>query len=187
MNDHCINLDLNFSPLRADVDLQDLPTDLWNLLSKDIINPQLVDFLNSKDIYVNIISSFYDHHHNFFNPIHIDSTELSDMSKLIWMWGEYYMMYWYRHKNVTPNVTHLINDSSPELHSRHYCVAEREQLDVVHSSKIGFPSLIQVGVYHRCVTFWGPRRSLTMVLEDKQGHRIPMSAAKLILSPFIKK
>ena len=187
MNDYCTHLNLHFSPFREDVNINDLPKNYWNLIPKDIINPQLIDFLKEKGINISVISSFYDHYNNFFSTIHIDSHQICDMSKLIWGWGEYHMMYWYRHKeNVIPNVRYKINDTSPDLNLRHYCEAEREQLDVIHSSKIEFPSLIQVGVYHRCVTFNGPRRSLTMVLEDNNGNTIPMSVAKSIFQSYIK-
>jgi hypothetical protein len=187
MNDYCIHLNLHFQPFREDVDLHNLPKNNWNLISKDLINPQLIDFLKEKDINISVISSFYDHYINFFSTIHIDSPQICDMSKLIWVWGEHHMMYWYRHKeHVIPNIRYKVNDTSPDLNLRHYCEADREQLDVVHCSKIEFPSLIQVGVYHRCVTFSGPRRSLTMVLEDSKGNAIPMSAAKSIFQSYIK-
>lgn len=187
MNDYCTHLNLHFQPLRQDINLNDLPKNYWTLIPKDIINPELIYFLREKGISISLISSFYDHYNNFFSPIHIDSHQICDMSKLIWGWGEYHMMYWYRHKeNVVPNVKCKINDVAPDLNPRYYCEADREQLDVIHSSKIEFPSLIQVGLYHRCVTFNGPRRSLTMVLEDSKGNPIPISAAKLIFKSYIK-
>jgi hypothetical protein len=54
MNDYCIHLNLHFQPFREDVNLNDLSKDNWNLISKDLINPQLIDFLKEKDINISV-------------------------------------------------------------------------------------------------------------------------------------
>ena len=54
-------------------------------------------------------------------------------------------------------------------------------MDEIYSTKIEFPSLIQVGVPHAVVTLSGKRRSLSMVLEDLNNNFITMNNAKLIL------
>ena len=95
MNEYCFNLNLDIYPLRNDVSLDDLPKEQWNLISVDVINPDLLSFLKLKGINISVVSSFYDSGTNFEQKIHIDFPTMCDMTKLIWAWGEHHVMNWY--------------------------------------------------------------------------------------------
>lgn len=186
MNDFCVNLKLDLNPLKIPMD--DLPKEGWNLIPVESINTELLDFLKSKGIVITTISSFYDVYNHWYEPgpIHSDLHGTGDMSKLIWVWGEHHEMTWYNYKvNIPLDADIMENDEAPENVIRKYTVFERDKLDKIYSSKIGLPSLIQVGVPHQMVTFGGIRRSLTMVLHDFDGNIISMNSAKLIFNEYI--
>jgi hypothetical protein len=187
MNEYCFNLDLDILPFREDIVLDDLPKDPWSLISVSQLNENLLNFLKDKGISISLVSSFYHYGEDLSQIIHVDAPEICDMTKLIWVWGDYHLMNWYMpiaKNNFNPTIDK--NSTNPDHGIRNYSVYDRESLDIVYSSKIGFPSLIQVGVPHHIVNFAGPRRSVTMVLHDNNGNTIPMSCAKLIFESYIK-
>jgi hypothetical protein len=194
MNEYCFNLNLDIPPLRKDLSLDDLPKARWNLLGVDVINPDLISFLKTKEINISVISSFYDAGATFDQKIHTDLPTICDMTKLIWGWGDYHILNWYMpvdpiNSNISNKSTNLDNSNNltnPNNGIRNYAAYDRESLTVVHTSKIGFPSLIQVGIPHQGINFAGARRSLTIILHDTTGNVIPMQTAKSIFEPYIK-
>jgi hypothetical protein len=187
MNEYCFDLNLDIPPLRQELSLDDLPKERWNLISANAINPDLLSFLKTKGIDISVVSSFYDGGSNFEQDIHIDFPTMCDMTKLIWVWGDYHIMNWYM--PVDQNDSNFIidnNSTNPTNGIRNYSVYNRQSLNVVHTSKIGFPSLIQVGIPHQGRNFAGVRRSLTIILHDTTGNVIPMQTAKSIFEPYIK-
>jgi hypothetical protein len=187
MNEYCFNLNLDITPLRQDLSLDDLPKERWNLISVDVINPDLLSFLAIKGINISVVSSFFDAGTNFDQKIHIDFPTMCDMTKLIWAWGEHHVMNWYMPVDQNNSDFNINNNSTnPNNGIRNYSVYDRQSLTVVHTSRIGFPSLIQVGIPHKGINFAGTRRSLTIILHDTTGNAIPMQTAKSIFEPYIK-
>lgn len=187
MNEYCFELNLDILPLREDIVLDDLPKDPWSLISVNQLNEHLLNFLKDKGISISLVSSFYHYGEDSSQIIHVDAPEICDMTKLIWVWGDYHLMNWYmpnNQNNSNPTITN--NSTNPNNGIRNYSVYDRQLLDKVYSRKIGFPSLIQVGVPHKMINFAGPRRSITMVLHDTSGNAIPMQTAKSIFEPYIK-
>ena len=193
MIDLHFNTTLNVNPLIIPV--EELPTDFWNLIPVNLINTDLLDFFFSKGIKISKISSFYEEYPNCYNPnggtitnggIHTDCFGIGDMYKLIWMWGDDHKIAWYLPKSDMPlDYNYAINDHTPSSSIRNYTTFTLEQMDEIYSTKIEFPSLIQVGVPHAVVTLSGKRRSLSMVLEDLNNNFITMNNAKLILKDYL--
>ena len=187
LNDLQYNLKLDISPLKVPMDC--LPKQAWSLIPVEFIEPKLIDFLKTRGIIINSISSFYEAYGSYGQqpgPIHTDLHGMGDMTKLIWNWGADHKMSWYAYKEGIPiESTILENDNSPENNIRKYTEFKVKNLKKIYSNTIGLPSLIQVGIPHQVITFSGTRRSLTMILEDFQGSTIPMNTAKLILKEYI--
>lgn len=187
MNNLHLNINLSLNPLTIPV--EELPTDFWNLIPKSIIASDLLNFLYGKKIKVDNISSFYEEHNSeVYEPgaIHSDCHGIGDMTKLIWMWGDDYNMSWYLPKpNTLVDYDYDINDLSPDNSIRNYTKFTLDQMDEIYSTKIGFPSLIQVGIPHQVKTFNGKRRSLTMALQDFNDNFISMNDAKIIFKDNI--
>jgi hypothetical protein len=186
MNDLHFNTNLNFEPFI--VPAEDLPTSWWNLIPKDMINKNLLDFLFERGIQINIISSFYEECSESYIPncvIHSDCHGIGDVTKLIWLWGDHEMS-WFAYKtNIPMEFNILENDASPENTIRKFTVFDQDKVEKIYSSKIGFPSLIQVGIPHQIITLSGARRSLSMVLQDMNNNFITMNDAKLILKDYL--
>jgi len=187
MNDLHYILKLDTHPLK--IPMHDLPKDFWNLIPIEFIEPNLIDFLLSKGITINTISSFYEVYSGPGHQpgsIHSDLHGTGDMTKLIWNWGWNHEMSWYTPKaGITEEANIMENNKAPENKIRNYTVFEPNKLDKIYSCKIRSPSLIQVGIPHQVITFSGMRRSLTMLLHDLHGNTIPMDAAKLIFKEHI--
>ena len=67
MIDLNFNTTLNFDPFI--IPAEDLPINYWNLIPKDMINKDLLNFLSERGIYINIISSFYEEYTKSLNNI----------------------------------------------------------------------------------------------------------------------
>jgi len=187
MNEYCFKLNLNLEPLRQDVDINTLPKERWNLIPIDLINPELINFLKTKEVSISVISSFYDGGTNFDQNIHIDAPSMCDMTKLIWVWGQHHIMNWYLPEDQNNcNFSVDSNSTNPDHGIRNYSSYDRQTVKVVHTSKIGFPSLIQVGIPHKGINFAGVRRSLTVILNDLNNNIIPMNRAKSIFESYIE-
>lgn len=186
MIDLHFNTTLNFDPFI--IPAEDLPINYWNLIPKDMINKDLLNFLSERGIYINIISSFYEEYTKSYEPncaIHSDCHGIGDMTKLIWLWGDH-EIFWFAYKaNIPMECDILENDESPENTVRKFTEFDQDKVEKIYSSKIGFPSLIQVGIPHQVITLGGVRRSLSMVLEDCNGNFITMNDAKIIFKDMI--
>jgi hypothetical protein len=182
LNNLHYHLKLDIHPLQVPMD--SLPKEPWNLIPVEFIEPKLINFLKTRGIVINTVSSFYEVYSSYGHqpgPIHTDLHGLGDMTKLIWNWGPHHEMSWYAYKaSVSKEANFLENDKAPEHNVRKYTEFELKKLDKIYSVSLGLPSLIQVGIPHQVITFAGVRRSLTMILNDLQGNTIPMDTAKLI-------
>lgn len=188
MNNLHFNINLSLNPLTIPV--EELPTDVWwKLLPITLVGTDLLYFLFTKKIKISKVSTFYEENNSeIYKPasIHSDCVNIGDITKLIWMYGDSdHTMSWYLPKPNT--ILDYAYDTNNQLGTsiRNYTKYTREQLYKIYSTKIGFPSLIQVGIPHQVTTFKGKRRSLTIILQDFNNNYITMNDAKIIFKDII--
>ena len=168
MNSFCINLNLDIPPLRPHVDIHNFPKVYWNTISMDSVNPKLIDYLYLKGVTIAKVALFFAEGPDF-GDIHLDGDNISDQVKLSWTYGDDHLMHWY--------TTDVIRTNAVAHSNRYFIKYEPNEVSIIHSQKIGCPSLIQVGIPHNVTTHSGVRRNITMLLTTNKKVSLPMSQA----------
>ena len=173
MNSFCNNLNLDIPPLRLNVDMYNLPKVYWNTISMDAVNPKLMAYLYLKGVTIFKVAVFFAEGPNF-GDIHLDGNNTSDQVKLSWTYGDDHLMHWY--------TTDVIRNYSIGNSNRHFIKYEPNEVSVIHSQKVGCPSLIQIGIPHNVITYSGVRRNITMLLTTNKKVPLTMSQALTLFS-----
>lgn len=121
-----------------------------------VINPQLLEFLAAKRIFPDHCELFYSPP-NFFSGIHVDVNH-GDLTKINWVFGgKDSVMNWYSPK-VEKKET--INSAVNTPYIGYY----QNEVDLIHSCNLGFPSLVQVGIPHNIKNFNEHRFCISLVM-----------------------
>ena len=169
MNNFCIDLNLSIDPLCVDVNT--LPKLNYNKLDqKKYINPELIDFFKSMSLEIEHVATFFTPKNFQFSKIHIDnsgykySTYPNNQAKINWIYGgKDSLMNWYKLKPGSklfhkPILGFKQQDS--------YIDCNKEDVDLIHSQAVNFPSIVHVGIPHNITNYNEPRLCLTMVIKD---------------------
>ena len=159
MNPLCINLNLDIAPLKPDIDINNFSKDYWNTISLTHINTKLITFLLHLGLDFPNAATFYSEG-ACIHPIHLDGTSLSDIVKINWVYGDNHAMNWYSSNITRPHCTDKID--------RNYVHYKPNEVELVHSQKVGCPSLVQTGIPHNVVNYYGTRRCISMALFHRQ-------------------
>lgn len=184
MYEFCFDLNLPIYPIKDNASIDSLPGEnIWNFLSvKDYINPKLIEFFNSRGLSLNI-AALHIRGPGKLGSIHVDGkTADSDKTKINWSFNDQHSMNWYRVKQdvIDPSLKMFTQKD------RAYLQYDPEEVELIHSQKVGFPSLIQVGIPHSISNLTSTRKCISILLRDKktQSH-IPMQTAKKIFKDII--
>lgn len=184
MRDLCIDLDLPIQPLRDSVSIDDIPAKgIWNFIDiKTYINPELVEFFDVNGLALNIAALHVRSPTNL-GSIHVDGKVANcDKTKINWSFNDQHLMNWYSVKE------HALG-KSPELRTqkdRAYLYYNPSEVELIHSQKVGFPSLIQVGIPHSISNLIATRKCISILLYDKQTQKtVPMAKAKDIFKDVL--
>jgi len=171
MNNYCIDLNLPVNLLKADYDPYSAPIG-HTVLDNKYINDDFFIFidnkLNLKLFYVEVFVK------STCDPlgIHTDHGQ-TDMAKLNWVYGgQKSSMNWYE---PLPNITEndLIKYISP-INSKSV-IYPLHTVKLLHSCKVGFPSIVQSGIPHNVMNWVDKRYCYSAVLYTKQDVRLTFS------------
>jgi len=162
MNSFCIDINLDISPLRGEIDITSFTKEYWKTIPISDINPKLIIFLMQHGLGFPKVATFYSEG-EMVHPIHIDNGSLSDMVKINWTYGDNHIMNWYS--------TDINKQSSTENIDRTYIYYKSSEVKLIHSQKVDCPSLVQVGLPHNVVNYSGSRRCISMALFHKHTNK----------------
>ena len=178
MNNYCLDLKFDFSPLREDFDPYSIPIGHTKLDEQYISDEflQLIDSLNLRLLYMEVFVKGP----NYGPGIHLDHGKL-DMAKLNWVYGgKDSTMCWYKQKQ---GIQFL-----PKVHTTpiksYSLVYDEDIVDLAHEQSIGFPSLIQSGVPHGIYTKDETRYCYSAVLFTKDWKRLKFSEMAEIFKDY---
>jgi hypothetical protein len=185
-------MELNFyaNPIKLDIDpikkgiSIDQYTSKFIPLSENIINPEIINFLDKLNLRIvnkeNPVDILYNDA-NTSGPIHTDRPhtdkyEEGDYVKLIWIKG-YGFMKWYEVKSAADKI---------DIKSPSVIVYRPDQVKELHSERIYTPSLVQVGIPHHGVADELPRQALSIPICHKITNvRFTMAEAVKIFKDYI--
>lgn len=179
MPKNCYDLNLDIDPLVGKNSLLDiLKITYQTRVPINFINPKLIEFLLSKKIKIRHSEAFYSEPF-FVQPIHIDMHG-GNITKLNFVFGgANSIMNWYK---VKPGV------STPEKLTGAgtiYSEFSLDQVDLVETAVVKFPSLVQVGIPHNIVNVDEPRVCLSLVLGTLDDDIIPIEQVSEILKDYL--
>jgi hypothetical protein len=181
MNNYYADLNLNVPLFQPGIVVDNLSKKSISKLTpfEDYISNELIDLFSLVNVYIRSVELFY------LNPnqtggIHIDA-EGGDFVKINYVFGgEGSIMNWYTVKpeqiprfGVTPSNTFYWN-------------WRPEQVDLIHSHVVKFPTLVQVGKPHQVNSADECRLCVSIIIADKStGKFIKFEDAYNIFKPFM--
>jgi hypothetical protein len=162
MNRYCLDLKFNIPPLKPETDLSYYMTSPNSNINESHLNKEFLDFFHTinEDCGIGMFEVFY-MTPNKASSIHVDqlnATEvvLGDFTKINWVYhGQGSTMNWHTPKNLesvrdkTAKAGDIkTSDSVPNFYLPFNC----DEVDLVHTQQVNFPSLVQVGVPHNIHT-----------------------------------
>ena len=192
MTDYCIDLNFPISPLANNITIADLPTTSWSFLDQKFINPELVEFIKSLGLI--FWGSVFVKYPDGKYYIHIDGKKIVDKAKLNWSFNDDHIMHWYKTKpgidkpilyydgkNFLGADAELSNEKQ-----RKYIEYNEDEVELVHSAKVGYPSIVQAGIPHSVEVFSGERKCISILLLQKNHQPVSMTVAKHLFRDYIK-
>jgi hypothetical protein len=183
MNFYVNPIKLDISPIRRDIQIEHYKS-ILTPLDENIINPEVIEFLDSldlkivnKDFPVDILYN----NPNHAGPIHTDRPWTDkyvegDYVKIIWIKGNG-LMKWYDINSIS---------DKKDIRSKDVIVYRPDQVNELYSQKISTPSLVQVGIPHNGVADELPRQALSIPICHKITNvRISMAEAVDIFKDYI--
>ena len=185
MNNYCVDLNLDLPLFKSELSPVEFLKQNYKLSGHFQINisdlsSELIEFLNKLGLSVRLVEIFYRQPYGGGN-IHSDTEVAGDYAKLNWVYGNG-TMYWYKtNNNYTPTV---LNTTAIKSYALYYNELE---VELVHSQKVGQPSLVQVGCPHRVVNSDTERFCISLVFEKiSTKERLTFQEAITVFAEFIK-
>ena len=75
--------------------------------------------------------------------------------------------------------------NNKNIPSRNYVSYNSNEVDLIHSQSVGYPSLVQSGIPHNVTNFKGIRNCISIMLYTKSGNFLTMSQATHLFSKYI--
>jgi hypothetical protein len=181
MNNFCVDLRLNI-PLFSDNEYVDaLKHKPHYLIDIKYLSLEIRNFFDSKNLTILMCESFYRRPHQLqLYQVHKDGMNFTDVAKMNWVFqGEDSLMNWYTSTADQPNVNQT-------LYGTEYYYYNRDTLELVHSQRVGFPSLVQVGLPHDITTGDEERLCVSIMLGNKNSYEyIKFNDALTIFNDYI--
>jgi len=189
MNKCCISLNLNnVNPLTIDHDI--LKIRHRTCVNVEYLNPEFVTLLKTVNLRVGYLESFYSLPY-FTLPIHVDDLG-GDYTKINFIYGgSGSLMHWYKVKEniiVPPNsmAVDLATPNKLNAPRPSYIPYTPDQVELIESNPLIYPSLIQAGCPHNVTNRDEPRLCITTILTDLTTYkRLTMAEAQPRLSKFM--
>ena len=141
------------------------------------VNPALTEWVTTLGLEIQVFETFYCHP-NKTGGVHTDANG-GDITKINWIVcdGDS-VMNWYA---VKPNVVKI---PTPNTLNTLYTQYSSNEIELIHSQQVNFPSIVQAGVPHDITNGDKDRWCLSLVLA-KNGKRIKMAEALEIFKPYL--
>ena len=186
MTQYCIDLDLKMPLFKSTLDpVEFLKQDDQHLakhykISKDLLSDDIIKFFNKFELTIRIVEIFY-RPAGANSRIHIDTEKPGDFVKLNWVYGgKGSVMSWYA---PNENYTGVMDSTPVESYATYY---KQHQVILLHSQKVGQPSLVQVGIPHSIDNNLTERFCVSVVFEYNDTKERPMfSQAYEIFKDYI--
>jgi hypothetical protein len=145
---YCADLDLPISLFKSTLEPIEFlklsnPTSARHYkISNELLSDAVVTFFADHRLTINFIEVFY-RPAGVNSSIHIDTQEPGDYVKLNWVFGgEGSTMCWY---SIKENCQGAPQKTSISTYAIHYA---KDDVTLLHSQKVGQPTLVQVGIPH---------------------------------------
>lgn len=143
MNTFCVDLNLNKPICHTNILPESLGDNIIHKKESKISN-EMLDFLDRLDLSIRLAETFYIPPWNSIK-IHEDGGDISDVLKINWViGGDDSLMHWY--ESTTEPIW-----QKTQLGIK-YKSYPKKNVKILHSQKVGFPSLVQVGIPHNVTT-----------------------------------
>jgi hypothetical protein len=164
------NVKLNIDPIIVDHDT--LKDAYQKVISLEHVNPKLISVLDSVNIHVDFAESFYSVPY-YVQRIHTDNSG-GDYVKLNFVYGgKESKMQWF---TIKENI--VIPDRKITLAGTNYVPWYKNQVNLVESTELVSPSIVQVGTPHSVVNRSEFRLCISLLLVDSiKKHRLTMEEA----------
>jgi hypothetical protein len=179
LNPYCTNLNFNNIPLFKEGVNVSMFKSVQTRGNVDLhLHPDLINFLDSLGIKISFFETF-GLLANSKEYIHTDSLS-GDYVKLNYIFGgKNSKMNWY---SVKPN---LNKTSSITSIGTQYLKYDIEEVELVYSQSVNFPSIVQVGIPHSITNPDTWRICISLIIIDSNHKRISMSVAQKIFKNYI--
>jgi hypothetical protein len=175
MNNYCVDLNLNISLLKKDFVL---PKHRHTKHSIDILNAEVIDFFEQRNLFISLIEIFYSPPF-FESKIHADGI-LGDYTKINFIYGGMNgVMSWYNSDRIEKSTS--INSIGTA-----HTLFDKNEVDLIFQKNIK-QSLIQVGIPHSVKNFQDKRWAVCLVYKDKKTKkRLSMAESVRIFKDVIE-
>ncbi|CAB4241599.1 hypothetical protein UFOVP71_137 [uncultured Caudovirales phage] len=181
MNNYYADLNLNVPLFKAHVVVDNLPKESLSKLTpfEEYISDELIELFSTLNVYIRSVEIFYCNPHHV-GGIHVDA-DGGDFVKINYVFGgEGSLMNWYA---VKPNQTPKFGTTPVRTF---YWNWKPEQVDLVHSHTVKFPTLVQVGKPHQVNTTDEARLCVSIIVANKAtGKFIRFEDAYNTFKPFM--
>ena len=187
MNPYCIDLDLGIEYILKDknyfdhLDVDELPAAHFYLPVEDLVD-EFIEWVDRHNLKIRYSEIFYSAPDSGIF-LHCDEVDPADSCKINWIYdqGETYMNWYMPH----PGIELTKQDNSI---GGLYWDCDRDQCELVHSARVGKPSLINVSVLHDIKNpTKHPRWAVSIVLQEKtEAKRLTWHTAIKLFEPYFK-
>jgi len=178
------NLELPINPLSKSISFHDLPNQPWSLYSIENLNQELINFLYGIGICITTAAVFTTIGKQE-TTIHIDGLKIGNFAKLNFVKSTgLHQMNWYLLKEETKLVPSL-RPSENNLPERNYVNFLPKDVELIETTVIGYPGLVNVGVPHNITNINGIRKCLSLGILDKTGMPLTVEKAVDLFSNYL--
>ena len=196
MNKFCLDLKFDIPPLKSGINLLYYTTRPHSNIDESHLNKEFLDFFHTikEDCVIAAFEVFYVRP-NDTSGIHVDQINLTevvlgDFTKINWVYyGQGSTMNWYTPKDPESIYNKKIQPGeikSKDDNSNFYVGFDQDEVDLVHTQQVNFPSLVQVGVPHNIHTGNGHRICVSLTFGSiKENRRYTWDESVSVLKNFI--
>ena len=183
MNDFCVELDLDISPLCDGYDITS-QSEWQKTISLDYINPKLVNFLSQYGLQAKWLE-VHMRTPGYICKIHTDTfTSKGEYVKINWVYGgRNSYMSWYSPKNSKSGTSRLTDIEKTE-----FVEYQPYEVDLIATYPThNKPYIVQAGVPHTVINPKETRYCLCCVLQTTSGGKPTMNEVKNLLINYISR
>lgn len=178
------DLTLNIPLFVKDYNFEDTSDDPWTLFDPKFISDDIKDIFSSLSLEIKTVGLFT----TFgwvWTTIHLDGHSVSNVAKLNWVTStnDNHLMNWYNIKGQKEYQL-LSRDSTNGLPGRDYINFLPNEVELVASKKVMYPTLVNVGIPHNIINFGGKRKCISITIYHK-NKTLPIEHAISVFKNYI--